>query len=296
MSNAIFAVLLVFVGDSKAIPEPGHQQNAVYADLMRADLKLGGAEASLPPPILHDGMSANEQKAAILKVAGSEELRDQLLRDSVTAPFILRSHDSSTGDAIFRHVDLWFVVRGDLDKLEPNHLVGEASGRKVEVGNMQFETRRLNPGEIRNKELLERDGREISNWFVLVKGRLLGRIGFEVADEAAASRAEESMVVASRASSAFSEDGSSSNRWWTISKDGKTGPDQPFAGGLCYAKVSRLKAPEGALLVEIHSIFSEPRGWFHGEPILRSKFSLIAQDQIRKLRRELAPTRSRTSP
>ena len=33
--------------------------------------------------------------------------------------------------------------------------------------------------------------------------------------------------------------------------------------------------------------FVEPDGWFQGAPILRSKFSVVAQDQIRSLRRGL---------
>jgi hypothetical protein len=45
------------------------------------------------------------------------------------------------------------------------------------------------------------------------------------------------------------------------------------------------------LLVEAHFAFAEPRAWFDGAPILRSKLSLIAQDQIRRLRRELAEKR-----
>ena len=42
------------------------------------------------------------------------------------------------------------------------------------------------------------------------------------------------------------------------------------------------------LFVEAHFVFTEPHDWFEGAPVLRSKISLIAQDRIRKLRRELA--------
>jgi hypothetical protein len=43
----------------------------------------------------------------------------------------------------------------------------------------------------------------------------------------------------------------------------------------------------------MHAAFAEPEGWFQGAPILRSKLSVAAQDQIRALRRSLtrkAPT------
>ena len=65
---------------------------------------------------------------------------------------------------------------------------------------------------------------------------------------------------------------------------------------MSYAKISRLKEPEGALLVEFHAAFSEPEAWFQGAPILRSKFAPIAQDQIRKLRRELLKNRPKPAP
>jgi hypothetical protein len=46
-------------------------------------------------------------------------------------------------------------------------------------------------------------------------------------------------------------------------------------------------------MVEMHMAFVEPDGWFQGNPILRSKFGAVAQDQIRSLRRELAKKRAK---
>ncbi len=43
----------------------------------------------------------------------------------------------------------------------------------------------------------------------------------------------------------------------------------------------------------MHMAFVEPDGWFQGAPILRSKFSAVAQDQIRSLRRGLARKREK---
>ena len=60
---------------------------------------------------------------------------------------------------------------------------------------------------------------------------------------------------------------------------------------MSYAKLSRLREPEGMLLVEFHGAFLEPADWFQGAPYLRSKFAPVAQDQIRRLRRELIKAR-----
>jgi hypothetical protein len=42
----------------------------------------------------------------------------------------------------------------------------------------------------------------------------------------------------------------------------------------------------------MHGGFVEPREWFQGNPVLRSKLGLIAQDQIRRLRREIQQKRN----
>jgi hypothetical protein len=124
-----------------------------------------------------------------------------------------------------------------------------------------------------------------------VTGRLLDRIHVEATDRTIASRTDESWVIAARTDPRFDRDAKAPNRWWPIERGEKPGAVHPYPGGASYAKVSRLRLVPGALLVEAHFAFAEPRAWFDGAPILRSKISLIAQDQIRRLRRELAENR-----
>ena len=161
---------------------------------------------------------------------------------------------------------------------------------------MRFESRLLTDVELKPHGLSSRRAHDLSRWFVHLKGRLLDRIAAEATNEAVATRTGESMVIAGRTHPVFDSDASLANRWWAIGKEGKAGSGQPYRGGLSYAKISRLKAPQGALLVEFHAVFSEPEAWFHGAPILRSKFAPIAQDQIRKLRRELLKERKKPVP
>jgi hypothetical protein len=111
-----------------------------------------------------------------------------------------------------------------------------------------------------------------------------------------ASQSSESVVIAARTDPAFDKPGPNGNGWRSIgtAAGGQTpGALQPYAGGISYTKISRLAFQPGALLVEMHGAFVEPRDWFQGAPILRSKFSVVAQDQIRRLRRELARNRGR---
>lgn len=293
MNSYIIRLLLLCAGQTAAEIEPAHRQNRVYVELLQAGPVLAGSKLQVPPPILRDGLDQAEQRRALVKVAGSEAMTESMLRDSVTAPYILKIRDTPTDTAILRQVDLWFVVRGDLKGVEPLKLAGENSGKPVEVGNMRFESRILTLDEIKASGRSTLSGENLSSWFVMLKGRLLGRIGFQATDEVMASRSEESMVVAARTSDAFPA-GPNANRWRTLGANVEEGAnkDEPFEGGITYTKITRLKEPADALLVELHCVFCEPRGWFQGEPILRSKFGVVAQDQIRRLRRELIARRS----
>jgi hypothetical protein len=275
--------------------EPVHQGNPIFAEALRSGFQADGATITFPAPILKDGLEAGQQHAALLKLSGSERALADLLRDSVTAPFILKLRDQKTKVATVRMIDLWFVVRGDLDGLDPVKMAQQSSGKAVEAGNMRFESRLLTDDELKPRGRSSRRSRDSERWFVDLKGRLLDRIAVEATDEAIATRSKESMVIAGRTDPAFDSGSTLANRWWTLGLDGQQGTPQPFRGGMSYAKISRLKEPAGALLVEFHAAFVEPEAWFQDAPILRSKFAPIAQDQIRKLRRELLKNR-RSSP
>ncbi len=67
----------------------------------------------------------------------------------------------------------------------------------------------------------------------------------------------------------------------------QVGQPQPYSGAGFYAKVTRLKEPEGALFVEYHQVFQEPKAWFGGANLLRSKLPLLAQDSVRDFRRKV---------
>jgi hypothetical protein len=264
-----------------------HARNPVYAEAIRSGFHADGATIKLPGPILKDGFDADQQHAALLELCRTERAVADLLRDSVTAPFLLKVRDQKSTDATVRIVDLWFVVRGDLHRLDPVEIAGQASGKAFGAGNMRFESRLLSDAELKPRGRSSRRGQDLSRWFVHLNGTLLDRLRVHSTNEAVATRSEESMVIASRPDPVFGSDPKLANRWRTIGKEGEAGPEHPYPGGLSYAKISRLRQPSGFLLVELHAAFSEPDAWFQSNPILRSKFAPIAQDQIRRMRREL---------
>jgi hypothetical protein len=284
----IVALLLLSIAVEPEV-EPPHAANALFQALRTEGIPIAGTKVTFPPPILTDGLPAEAERAALKGVAGSEGKLNDLLSDSISAPFVLKVHDDDGGDGmIIRRSDLWFVVRADLAALDPAEIARRASdARPVEAGNMRFESQRLGDGDLRARGIEPVD----REWFVHVTGRLLDRIHVEATDQTIASRTDQSWVIAARTDPRFDRDAKAPNRWWPIEPGEKPGAEHPYPGGASYAKVSRLRCAPGALLVEAHFAFAEPRVWFDGAPILRSKFSLIAQDQIRRLRRELAANR-----
>ncbi len=160
---------------------------------------------------------------------------------------------------------------------------------------MRFSTRVLDVKQLAARGIATTEPTPtLREWYTHSTGRLLDRIHVEATGRTMASRSASSWVVASRTDPRFGRDETFPNRWWPIER--RSGRDQPglarpYAGGASTIKISRLTSAPGTLLVEVHLAFDEPRAWFDGAPILRSKLSVVAQDQIRRLRRELAKSR-----
>ncbi len=276
--------------------EPAHAQNPVFKQVLEHGLDAGGKTITLPAPQLADGQTADAQREALQKIAGSERGADDLLRDSVTAPFIIRIQDEKVTGATVREANLCFVVYGELDKIDPLREAVRADQKEVEVANMWFQNRSLKPDEIAAAGIKPANlGTGQSEWYVHVHARLLDRIEFEVTNRVTSSRSADSIIIASRTDPSFDKVEAFANGWKVVGTSrnsrGDASARQPYAGGMSYARIGRLALKPDALLVEMHMAFAEPDPWFQGSPILRSKFSVAAQDQIRTLRRELMKKR-----
>lgn len=271
---------------------PGHDRNAVYRAAVEQGLEVGGVREALPEPTFRDGQSAEEQKAALAEIAGSKRGAEEMLQRSVSAPHKLRLGDKKVEGAVIRSGDLYLVLRGaNLDAIDPADAIGRFKGEPVEAANMRFEVHVLAPEEAAKAPAPPAAG---SEWLSHAKGRLLDRILLEATDRLAASRSADSLILASKTDPGFTAEGPFPNRWSTVAVKAtgdEVGPPRPFAGGIGYVKMTRLAGEDDALLVEAHFAFAEPSDWFDGAPILRSKLGLIAQDQVRRLRREVARPR-----
>jgi hypothetical protein len=286
-------LLLACLADEPKI-EAAHARNHVYSLVLGQRLDAPGATVKLPPPRLTDGQDAASERAELREVAGSDRAVDELLRDSVTAPYIIKVRDVKGHGVIIRLVDLWFVVHAELSRLDPAKEAAQADQKEVEAGNMRFRTRLLKPEDLRTtgtKEPAPTEGTH--TWYAHIHGRLLDRIEFDATNQVMVSQSGESIVVASRTDPAFGTKPPLGNGWNRVAQAVASKPADSahaYEGGISYAKISRATIKPGAIVVELHAAFVEPEDWFSGSPILRSKFSIVAQDQIRALRRELART------
>jgi hypothetical protein len=285
-------VAACFLGQTKI--EPDHTRNLVFAQVLTKGVEAGGQTVKLPPPRFVDGLTAEEERAALRDVAESDRAVDEMLRDSVTAPYIIKVRDQKASGATIRMADLWFVVYAPLEQVDPLRELARADQKKVDVANMSFETRMLKNDEIQSAGIKPADyAASKPEWLAYVHARLLDRIEFDVTNHGAVSQSPSSIVVASLTDPAFDKVESKANCWRSVTATATGAQKQPYSGGISYAKISRCALKPGALLVEMHVAFVEPDGWFAGAPILRSKFGVVAQDQIRTLRRELAKKRAK---
>jgi hypothetical protein len=160
---------------------------------------------------------------------------------------------------------------------------------------MRFSGRRLSADELKQRGITSVD--QGLEWYSHLTGDLLDRIQVDATDHIRGSKGPGSWVFASRTDPRFDDDKQYPNRWLPHrpgSRVEDNAASQRYSGGASTIRISALVSSPGALLVEGHFAFAEPHAWFEGAPILRSKISLVAQDQIRRLRRELAQRRPAT--
>ena len=287
LSTLIVAALLT---QGPPAIEPGHEANPTYWGLLADGVELAGVRFEFPAPVLVDGMSPEAQRSAVVKLAGSSRRADELLRDSVTAPFVLDLRDLPGSDgATLRAIDLVFAVRADLDAEAPEAL-GPLSGGNgpITAGNMSFEGAEVAAEELEARKIAPASGPDQfpAEVYVHATANLLDRLKVEETSHVYATKTRDSIVVASATDPAFAGPGPARNIWRPLKGDDPA--DRPYDGGGGYAKLSRYGPEPGTWIVEVHAVFDEPKAWFDGNPILRSKIAIVAQDRIRALRRELA--------
>ncbi len=260
--------------------------NPLYKELRNPGLAISPTiKAPLPAPSMADGLDVKAQRKVLLNVVGKQVDLDEFLRKSPLAPQIvtIQPVQPSAPNAPAYNVDLWFVAYGDLNRIAKQ----EFGKGLLESAQKERQVRLLTPAELTQRKITAQDNERYSHSV----SSLLDRIQLSSTNHSVLSRTPDSIVIAARLDERFSGDKDFPNQWRTMAKgpSGETvlGPPQPYAGSGSYIKMTRLVEPAGALLVEFHQVYTEPKQWFDGKNLLRSKIPIVVNSEVRNFRKEL---------
>jgi len=291
----LFCQTLLAQGHAGGI-EPEHAQNAIYQAVRTVGLNAEGTVGQLSGPLVRDGMSSEEQHAHLLNLLESTKALEDFLAPGVSAPIKVKLHDWPGTTGTIRGFDIWFVVQAKLDEINSDDIGGPAKkGGNTDAGGMHFEGRLLEDDELKKLGLTP-SGK--MDRFGQIECSLLEKVEAKMMNRSLGTRSDRSLVVATQTVLTLAAKEASRNAWRAVDRRAAQtsfGPWQPYAGVIAYTKASRLDFRPGALLVEIHGAFTEPKGWFNGRGILKSKITLVANDKIRDLRREIAKKREKAA-
>ena len=210
-------------------------------------------------------------------------------KKSIVAPFTLRRQTvkNGAGERVGHQVDLWFVAHGDLDSIRSQDLFAAMMESK--------DSDPLSDGNLIAEEELTKRGLKIPPAaddtspppvaYYRFAGQVLDRVIVEGVIRRISVATDESLIASIALEEAFNQDDVYPNQWRHI---GSETPGKAYAGYGGYAKATRLKGSDGALLIELHVVMHEPREWFGGANLLGSKLPIAVQNGVRRFRRTLA--------
>jgi hypothetical protein len=268
-------------------------ENAVYKELVGVGVKMSdGASFKLPPPILADGLDAAAQRTAIARAPLARNTPKELLRNSYYAPVEVKVRtlraSADEGPAI-RAIDVWFVVHGDWDKLRSKGFLESLFGRQEGTNRVVSKSGVLTEQEMAKRKL---SGKSDGTRFVYTTFSLFERVEISATRRAVLTEGKDSILAAGRVDARFDKDPDYPNRWRPLVRDAraeiKPGPAHPFSHAGGYAKITRLREPADAALIECHLVCEEAFGWFDGANLVKQKLPAMVQETVRTLRRKLA--------
>jgi hypothetical protein len=245
-----------------------------------------------------DGLAAKGQEEVIKRLAGVDYPVEELIRKSVVAPHIFKFRDVEPSDpkAPAYGVDVWFVAHGDLDALAKRDVNSFFGANRKEV-----KAHILSESELAERKLSlpSKKGGEGEERYVHAVYPMLDRVQIEMTTFSMGTKTVDSRLIATQLDRRFTGDPTFPNQWREFRRDEeeeaakpKLGPPHPYECTAFYFKITQLHQPRGALFVEYHRVSTEPNEWFHGANLLRSKFPIVIQSEVRAFRREAAKTLS----
>lgn len=274
---AAFSITQTSAHDSK---------NTLFHELVTKGVPVGNdAFVPLPAPLMADGLDAAAQTNVLRKLANDQYRLEDILRDSQLAKHFHKITQAKVGDpdSSAHRIDVWFVAHGDLDRLaakDPREI--------FYLGRKDVKVEKLSKADLAKHNLESGDGES----FLHITYSVFDEVQVAVTSRNMLTKTADSVVVAQRLEPAFTKDGRYPNQWQRL-KEGAgnklepVGTPAPYQGFGQYMKFTRLAEPRGAIFVEYHQLFAEPKSWFESPNVVRTKLPLIVQGEVRNFRREL---------
>jgi hypothetical protein len=273
-------------------PEKHAELNPVFATLVEQGISLNDEKrVPLPAPSMPDGLDKAAQEAVLGELLSSPSSLQQFLRNSIVAKHLLQMDTFGQPDAPARRVDVWFVTFGSLEAISSQKFLEGMLGSDAEDQDLEESRHEFTAEELKQRgiELMTSDPQR--EQFGYGGYELIKLVEVHGTMRSYWSRNSESLLFAAMLDHRFAEDGEYPNEWRPLERSAagklEAGVARPYRGMGMYMKITPLKAPVGALLVEGHVIFSEPHDWFDGANLLGSKLPAVVQKQVRTARREI---------
>ena len=107
-----------------AISAPCNAANPVFDALTRRGVVIGPGEViRLPPPVMADGLSADQQRRAIELLPGNRHSWEELTRRTAVAPFVLSISKQTPGTRMAGRVDLAFILYADMKQIGSDEFI-----------------------------------------------------------------------------------------------------------------------------------------------------------------------------
>lgn len=276
--------------------------NPVYRQLVEDGVPLpDGRRIKLPEPLFSEEMDAAAQRAALKKLERPGKSVRDLMRATISAPFVLEISEVPNTRA--RRVDLYFFAHGDLETLLDKDFLENQLGFGGKRGKTKDEFTKS--GFLRDEELQARmlsaiESEGVREAYLYSTSNLFDRVLLSSTSRVYQTRHRASIVAASLLDSRFDGDSQYPNQWRPLVRDAsgrlKLGKGvNRYSGIGSYVGVVEVAGQKDMLFIEFHMVFEEPQEWFGGANYITSKLPPLMRDNVQQFRAKLAKARQSTA-
>ncbi len=168
MLAAIFASLLLGVGDPA---------NPLLNELLDKGLPVPqGPTLRLPPPLLKEGLSIQDQEAALKRAAGKNDF-ENFTKDTPGAPFTLNLNAvDDKGKRVGQTIDVYFLAFGKLDKVKKEDVLNQLIGTESKKGKNVGQAKILSAEQLRMRGIQSLNGPNVEERFACLDFLLLEKV------------------------------------------------------------------------------------------------------------------------